>query len=84
MSCKYTDEEIKKILECCSKSKCEECAGCTKDICDYTNIRNETIDEFANELVSRIVHNEEIINRDSGHITAEINKLAKEMKEVDE
>ena len=40
---------------------------------------NEAIREFAEELASRIIHNNEIINRDSWFITGEINNLVKEM-----
>ena len=65
-----------------SKSKCAECAGCTQDICDYINDRNDIIDDFANRLKGEMlgkycVHfNYELTN-------AIIDKLVKEMKEVD-
>ena len=42
--------------------------------------RAEAIKEFAERLEDRIVHNDEIINRDSWHITSEINDLVKEME----
>ena len=42
-------------------------------------IKAEAIREFAEELASRIIHNNEIINRDSWFITGEINNLVKEM-----
>lgn len=65
-----------------SKSKCEECAGCLRDKCDYANVRNETIDEFAERLKGEMLgrhcmdFNYEITN-------AIIDNIAKELKEVD-
>lgn len=41
--------------------------------------KSKTRKEFAEELKDRIIHNDEIINRDSFVITNEINNLVKEM-----
>ena len=48
-----------------------------QDCCDEA--KADAIKEFAEDLKNRITHNDEIINRDSWHITAEIDNLVKEM-----
>ena len=43
-----TIEEFKALKE--NQRKCEECAGCTEWMCDCANVRDKTIDEFAERL----------------------------------
>lgn len=51
MSCKYTDEEIKKILECCSKSDCENCTRDWSYAAQWDCMRH--IERLALDLINR-------------------------------
>lgn len=45
------DELMKRFKELTeNERKCEDCAGCTNWKCDFANIRNKAIDEFAERM----------------------------------
>lgn len=51
MSCEYTDEEIKNILECCSKSNCDDCHSDWSYSAQWDCMRH--IERLALDLINR-------------------------------